>query len=288
MLKHTARGFTLVELMVVVAIIGVLGMVAIPAYNNYTTKSKFTEVVLATAPTKSYLDGCYQTGDCVVNGQLSPGSASSSGGGGIPGSALGNTTDAWMGWLNGSIQANQQYNFMNAFGSAQTENDNNVQNEAAMWVGSGGPGVGQTTGATAAGYVCLLQNADTTCDDWINNYAQQNNVTVAAAITALLPQGVLITAQQFESGYSDWTGTPLTSSDPSPSPIPCVGALPCSPQTKYVQSASADSNGVITATAVSSSGLSGETYVLIPQASGGRLDWITSGTCKTRAGGALC
>jgi len=42
---HSEKGFTLVELMVVVAIIGILMIVALPAYNNYATKSKFAEVV---------------------------------------------------------------------------------------------------------------------------------------------------------------------------------------------------------------------------------------------------
>ena len=49
-----------------------------------------------------------------------------------------------------------------------------------------------------------------------------------------------------------------------------------------------NSTGTITATAQSSSGLAGETFVLIPEVSGGRVDWSRSGTCKTRAGGALC
>src|SRR5476651_732703 len=69
------KGFTLVELMVVVAIIGIFGIIALPAYNNYSTKSKFTEVVLATAPTKTAISTCAVSGDCVSGGAITLGTA---------------------------------------------------------------------------------------------------------------------------------------------------------------------------------------------------------------------
>lgn len=60
-IKNKQQGFTLIELMIVVAIIGILAAVALPAYQTYTNKAKFSEVVLATSAVKSAVDICAQT-----------------------------------------------------------------------------------------------------------------------------------------------------------------------------------------------------------------------------------
>lgn len=55
-----AAGFTLIELMVSVAIVGILASIAVPAYQDYTRRAKFSEIVLATAPFKHAIAECIQ------------------------------------------------------------------------------------------------------------------------------------------------------------------------------------------------------------------------------------
>ncbi|MBT8140667.1 MAG: prepilin-type N-terminal cleavage/methylation domain-containing protein [Gammaproteobacteria bacterium] len=55
---QTQKGFTLIELMIVVAIIGILAAVALPAYSTYTKKAAYAEIVLAAAPYKGAVEIC--------------------------------------------------------------------------------------------------------------------------------------------------------------------------------------------------------------------------------------
>ena len=60
-MNKVQQGFTLIELMIVIAIIGILASIALPAYQTYTNKAKFSEVVLAASNMKTEVEICGQT-----------------------------------------------------------------------------------------------------------------------------------------------------------------------------------------------------------------------------------
>jgi type IV pilus assembly protein PilA len=60
MLKNVQKGFTLIELMIVVAIIGILAAIAIPAYSDYTERAKVSELVTLASACKASVSEYYQ------------------------------------------------------------------------------------------------------------------------------------------------------------------------------------------------------------------------------------
>jgi type IV pilus assembly protein PilA len=60
-MKRVQQGFTLIELMIVVAIIGILAAVALPAYQDYTIRARVSEGILATSQCRTAIAEIYQS-----------------------------------------------------------------------------------------------------------------------------------------------------------------------------------------------------------------------------------
>jgi len=127
--KRAQQGFTLIELMIVVAIIGILAAIALPAYQDYMKKSRFSEVISMSDSFKTAVSLCMQD----QNG--SP-TGCSNGALGVPPAPAATTNVASLTTTNGVITGTGAAN-TGGYTSVLTPTLDTTSSAAVLWTQSG-------------------------------------------------------------------------------------------------------------------------------------------------------
>ena len=148
-MKSVQQGFTLIELMIVIAIIGILAAIAIPAYQNYTIRAQVSEGLSLAGGIETAFDECY------ANKGTAGGSCANLTDLGIN-SSIDGTYVSSMTYSDGTIKAHYGTNAnTNINGTYITLNAYSSPNGDISWICSGGTAITTTTltavnGATPA------------------------------------------------------------------------------------------------------------------------------------------
>ncbi|QLB60564.1 prepilin-type N-terminal cleavage/methylation domain-containing protein [Acinetobacter indicus] len=171
-MKTMQKGFTLIELMIVVAIIGILAAVAIPAYQDYTVRAKVSELIVAGSSAKSAISEGFQT-----NGMAGVASAATS-------VTKGSTAAPVSKYLK-SISANTETGVITLTTTADASLPTDAQGKTIiMSPYARAAGTGSTAGANAALAAGAAGSVEWAC-------ATTTSVQAEARLAALTTKGTL-------------------------------------------------------------------------------------------------
>jgi type IV pilus assembly protein PilA len=146
-MKKVQQGFTLIELMIVVAIIGILAAVALPAYQDYTVRAKVSEIVLATSPGRTAVSEYFQT-----VGSMPPSMASA---------GITNNTSQYVSSITYGVSGNVAT--ISAFAVAATVGGGVLVTDGVQIVGTGTPATGQVSWVCSKAGAMPVKYLPSTC-----------------------------------------------------------------------------------------------------------------------------